>query len=340
MGQIGSLCQQCGDGCFGLLFPKKAPDWYMKSVEGLGTGDIHLTPAPEGSLMLLGHISLGVPDLEAVRLYYTEGLKMGISLKCRPETGELRVNAGPSQLRFALSEGQEPQRWPGEIKVWVEDIRSTADMFNMMGRLLGADLVHELGKSSSGGEYALRLKCPFRKNWVSVSEAPHAWVSRLRQIGSDPSSCETEYPPKQTNALAIVDAVVYVHRLAVVEAAGRFYEHFLMGKVTMFKDGCYVHFAPGDCLHQTLTFREEPSAPALVNLGTVCIYLRTKQKFHLVFVRCQKAGILQPPDSDWEEVQLACEFRVRCCFDPETKQDVIPMAHVIRFDGHWDCPVR
>eukprot|EP00933_Yihiella_yeosuensis_P021375 TRINITY_DN16916_c0_g1_i2.p1 TRINITY_DN16916_c0_g1~~TRINITY_DN16916_c0_g1_i2.p1 ORF type:complete len:358 (+),score=43.32 TRINITY_DN16916_c0_g1_i2:70-1143(+) len=352
MGQTKSSCLDfCGKDrslIQAILLPKRAPEWYRKMVMG-ATGEIHTMPAPEGSLMLLGHIALDVPDLEPARIYYFDGLECGESQT--QINGEVRANLGPSQLRFAKG-SDTPQAWPGEIHLWVEDIRQTTDMFNMLGRTLGTDLVGEFQHSEAGGEFQLKLHCPFRTNWIVVSEAPEGWAPKLRKLGHDPSLHETEYPPKTKNAVAVSDATIYLTKREQVASTKRFYEHFLSAAVTAkfqvynaqaVMDMCQVHFGiPCETLHQTLTFQADKDYRMPSAVGSVCIYLRSRPKFRLAFSKFKHSGLLSSccASKEWKDIEAACEFRVTGIVDPENNSSVLRIEHVIRYSSHPECPVH
>mmetsp|Transcript_13422 Transcript_13422/g.36118 ORF Transcript_13422/g.36118 Transcript_13422/m.36118 type:complete len:346 (+) Transcript_13422:77-1114(+) len=328
-------------GCWSaVLYPKVAPEWYRAMVAGVSGGNVHTKPAPKGSKLLLGYISLEVPNVEDMRLYASVGMGAGTSLK--QGDNECRANFGPSQLIFPY--GREAQTWPGEITAWVEDIRDTTDKFNMLGRTIGIDLVLSLDKALTGGEYQMKLLDPKHVNSFNVTEAPQGWAPTIRAIPHDPSTTDVEYPPTKLNALAIIDALVLVPSRRHLNGAYKFYSHFLMDSTiepagpTQYE--IQVHFGPGEGLHQTLTFREDAAAQPFRNLGTLCIYFRERHKFVLAYSKCKAGGILKEPAPSRERVDETCEFRVRCIHDPEERCDLVPLEHVIRWSKHPDCPIH
>mmetsp|Transcript_46327 Transcript_46327/g.83584 ORF Transcript_46327/g.83584 Transcript_46327/m.83584 type:complete len:359 (+) Transcript_46327:58-1134(+) len=330
-----------------FLLPKNAPEWYRKIVMGVASGDIHLQDPPEGSLMLLGHISLAVPDLEREQIYYVDGLSLGESQAEKP--GELWVNLGPSQIRLSQSTG-DAQKWPGEIRIWVEDIRATTDMFNMLGRTLGTDIIGEMKEAIFGGEFSLKMHDPSYTNWIIVSEAPWGWAPKIRAIESDPSKHELEYPAKTKNALCLSDAVVFLPKREQIEGAARFYDHFLGAQLTKKysvydyqarMDTFMVHFGPGDRLHQTLTFKSDKDIQIPGNLASVCIYLISKSRFHLAFAKCKKNGLLTVESAKpFEEVEAECEFSITGIIDPQNGSSILPLKHIFRLARHPECPIH
>lgn len=338
------LRADCGErGCWSaVLYPKVAPEWYRKLISGAGSGDVHLQPPPAGSLLLLGGVNLVVPEEERGVIYWTGGIGAGRSI--HEETGrELRLNIGPSQVRLDVQPGAQAQSWPGEVHIWVEDIRTTTDMFNMAANALHSPgIVGEYKKAETGGEFMLKLKgphgtddAPYTKGYWCVSEAPGGWPERLRAIGHDPSTSDTTLNP-----LAIVDATVLVPRRAVLEGVCRFYQHYLLADMRPPGPTSYhaqVHFAPGAGLHQTLTYREDPGAPPYSNIGSLTLYMGDHSKFIRAFARCKQGGILCDPEVDARGTH---EFRVRGCQDPQSCSMMVPMVHVVRFSAHPDCPLE
>lgn len=354
MGQaVGITCKKmcaADQSCIQYwLLPKRAPEWYRKLVMGISGDDVHLQDPPADSLKLLGHISLTVPKMEDTKIYYVDGIGLGESQ--REDPGQLRANLGPSQLRLANSGNSAPERWPGEICFWVEDIRSTADTFNMLGRTLGVDMVAEMKEATTGGEYAMKLHDPGHMNFVVVSEAPFGWAEKLRAIHAEPSKHELEFPVKTKNALALVDAVVVLPDREKIEGAARFYEHFF-GTVPTKKyqvyeaqarmDVCIVHFAPAACLHQTLTYKCEKGSQIPSSIGLICIYLANKSRFHLTYAKAKRFDILSDAckAKTWEQIETACEFEIAHVFDPQHASTVLPLRHLVRFSQHPECPLH
>lgn len=354
MGQtLGTTCKKmCASdqSCIQyLLLPEMAPEWYRKLVMGISGDDVHIQDPPADSLMLLGHISLSVPNMEDAKLYYVDGIGLGESQRENP--GQLRANLGPSQLRLSSSGSSAPERWPGEIRVWVEDIRSTADTFNMLGRTLGTDIVAEMKEATTGGEFAMKLHDPGHLNFVLVSEAPYGWAKKLRAIHADPSKHELGFPVKTKNALAMIDALVALPDRDKIEGTARFYEHFFAAaptkKYQVYEaqarmDICQVHFAPGAGLHQTLTYKCEKGSQIPSSLGSVCIYLRNKSRFHLTYAKAKKFDILAEATKvkTWEQIESACEFEIARIFDPQKSCTVLPLRHIVRFSQHPECPLH
>ena len=93
----------------------------------------------------------------------------------------------------------------------------------MLGRTLDTKIVEEMREARTGGEYAALLHDPGQKNKVEASEAPSGWAVPLRGI------CRS---PKAKNALAVSDLVVTLPKRTQVQAAARFYEHYVGAVIT------------------------------------------------------------------------------------------------------------
>lgn len=341
--QMKHLAKICHDMCAPdqscvqyWLLPERAPDWYRKLVLGTGSADVHVRSAPKDSLPLLGHIDLAVPKLEDAKLFWMEGLGCGETYN--PSTGQLWAHMGPSQIRF--HEGNATT-WPGEIRVWVEDIRAVADMLNMLGRTLDTKIVEEMREARTGGEYAALLHDAARKNKVEASEAPSGWGPAIWRIASGP-------PCK--NALALSDAIIHLPKRTQVQGVARFYEHYIGSAITKkyavyeaqaLMDICMVHFGPGSKLHQTLTYKADLRYTVPSNLASVCIYVVDHVQFHLVFAKCKSSGLLSPNCSkkSWEEIESHKEFTITGVMDPQDHSIVIALPHIIRTKDHPECPL-
>jgi hypothetical protein len=280
-----------------------------------------------------------VPNADDGWNFWKDGMGAGASIE-HPEY-ELRANFGPTQIRLQLcaSDG-EASSWPGEIRVWVNDIRDPLDKFYMLGNTIGKTIVDELVQPVHGGELAMKLHDPFRGIHVIVTEAPTDMVPDLQDLPRDACEHDLDYPPPKKQALAIFDAILDVPNYNMLEGIVRFYNHFLMTEVQppgQKDQQVMLHFGPADILHQTITFRVTDRAEYR-NLGKVGMYLHTKQKFHLCFVRTKGAGLLLD-NTTWDEAQANGEYRMRAIQDPQSKSELIPLIHVIRSPLHPEFPL-
>lgn len=344
MGQGRSFAKDARErGCWSaVMYPKDAPEWFNKMIGGAGSGDVHVLPAPPDSALLIGYLSLAVPDLQMTENYWVDGgFAAGRSIH-ELKGEEVRTNFGPSQIRFPIKPGEPAQKWPGEVTFWVEDIRQTTDLFYMLGRTLGTDVVNEYKKATTGGEFMLKIYDPWHRNFFLATEAPRGWAQKVRAIGHDISEGDVACPTKTSNSLAIIDATVFVKSRDDMLGAARFYNHFLMvpstggGPTEYFTQ---MHFGPGEGLHQTLTFRQDASA-SYSDLGSICLYIKDRHKFVLALARCAAVGILMDPTKSKEDKQREGEFRVRGIINPDTREDIVPLVHLIRHASHPECPLH
>jgi len=311
MGQIiSSFC------CFEGMKKKsaKAPD-HGRYHEVRYT---HLQPPPEGSLPLLGHLSIGVPEENKAKLFYAD------LLGCpKQPSGQLSVAVGASQL--VLPVGPNAERWPGEIRLWVEDLRETNDMLHMLGPTLGTNLLQDYNEGVDFGTYEMLVKCPFGANGFRVAEAPAERAAALRTLFPEPGPND-----RRSNVLALVDAMYMVPKgCGMVETAAHFYEQALGGCVTKRSNTfCIVHFSPSKDLHQTLKFIEDPQGTS--GSGSVCIYLATREAFKSAFEKCEVVG-----SPAWGSADAAYEFHVK---SHEGKP--LPLEHIIRWVKHPACVLQ
>mmetsp|Transcript_13101 Transcript_13101/g.35844 ORF Transcript_13101/g.35844 Transcript_13101/m.35844 type:complete len:404 (-) Transcript_13101:84-1295(-) len=317
--------------CFDFLLPKNAPDWYVRKLGGRSgaSGDCHERPAPSGSLLALGHVSLAVPDGPLARAFYETGL--GFNMSSHSSANEIRLNAGPSQLWLHVKEGQEADRWPGEIRVWVDNIQTTYDLMAVTDGSLGTKLVSEYSRGVNGGEFSIMIIDPFLKTFFQMTEAPTGRKESIQKIGGESSSWKS-------NVIAISDLSIKCRNRSETQLLAEFYKHFFGAAITIEQYSCMVHFSPGRELHQTLTFKEDPSIPPATNLGSFCFYLVSKQALHLAFVKCAAAGIVESP-STWEEAERSLEFVLKGMIDPSSGKILLPLRNIVRCAGHLDCLV-
>eukprot|EP00931_Biecheleriopsis_adriatica_P068902 TRINITY_DN42795_c0_g1_i1.p1 TRINITY_DN42795_c0_g1~~TRINITY_DN42795_c0_g1_i1.p1 ORF type:complete len:402 (-),score=47.95 TRINITY_DN42795_c0_g1_i1:5-1210(-) len=183
------------DGCFSWLanICSLMPDpdgasmkRYRARVEGQHADDIHLLPAPENSLLMLGFISLRVPDEEQARLFYTDGLDFRRSPK-EESWHEVRVNGGLSQFRLDFSDpGASAQRWPGIFRLWVKDVREHNELMRKFGGIRGSGGGIKEVMEAAAGEYKLKVEDVFNANVFYIEEAPVRMRGSLQSMTADP----------------------------------------------------------------------------------------------------------------------------------------------------------
>lgn len=156
---------------------------YKNQLSGLDDVDnINLRPAPDGSLLMLGHITLAVPDACEARFFYTECLDFRRSRRERSDS-EVRVNGGLSQFRLPFMQSGEPvkkaQQWPGKIRIWVKDHRETLTLCRKF-----TDSVNDVYWPSVG-LMGIRTMDIFKINEFEIEEAPHHLVDSFMSLSAD-----------------------------------------------------------------------------------------------------------------------------------------------------------
>ncbi|CAE7031769.1 unnamed protein product [Symbiodinium natans] len=319
-----------------LLMPKVAPDWYA------GTRRLTQFPeAPEESLLLLGHVSIEVADVEAAMRFFTEAL----DCKEGPEVdGAKVVLLGASQIRLVPASAERKDTpsaaaWPGQFYLWVEDSKKALAACQKLETSIGGALVQEVFhlKEDASADVILLLD-PSGQNNFAVNQAPIGGMSKtMRSVlpGTD----------KVSNALALIGATYPIPE-GKAGAVVRFYSHFLSGAMTKSKQGYALNFSLGKALHQTLTFVEEEDVqmpgdtPSGEKLPEVCLYVLSLAQLKQVFDKCAEAGILEGA-STWEEVEKSSELCFSRCPDPasEPRETVLELRHRIRAPSHSQWPL-
>lgn len=317
----------------GLLMPKVAPDWYA------GTRRLTEFPeAPDESLLLLGHLTIEVAEVEAAMRFFLEAL----DCKEGPEVdGAKVVVLGASQIRLVpASAGRTDLAsvWPGQFYLWVEDSKKALAACQKLEMSMGGVLVQEVFHlKEEGSADAILLVDPSGQNNLAVNQAPIGGMSKtMRSVlpGTD----------KASNTLALIGAT-YPIPAGKAGSVVRFYAHFLSGAMTKNKQGYALNFSLGKALHQTLTFVEDdeaqmPGETPSEKLPEVCLYVLSLAELKKVFDKCAEAGILEGA-STWEEVEKKSELCFSRCPDPasESKEVVLELRHRIRAPSHSEWPL-
>jgi len=293
--------------------PTEAPAWYA------GTAKTSFPEAPPSSLLLLGHVALRVPDVEAVRLFYVDVLG-GIP---GHQGEEFEVTAGLAKIRLVPAASSSiPAAWPGHLYFWVADIQRTLDACRSLEKRLSSNLVQEVHHiTSSDAVDAILLRDPSQQHTILVNQAPKGLAHRMRMGAAkaarvnDPATSEEVSP---SNLLGLLEVMRVVAAGTAVPLA-KFYSHFLLAAVSNTDRGWAVHFSVGKALNQTLLFVEDEAMPnpALpidhpvaeeredADSYEMCMYLPSKDTFRRSFTRCSDEGLTQ---YTWPEAEQACEF--------------------------------
>ncbi|CAK9082894.1 Uncharacterized protein SCF082_LOCUS39372 [Durusdinium trenchii] len=154
----------------GLLMPKVAPAWYA--------GTRRLTEFPEAaaeSLLLMGFVTLEVPDIEVAMSFFVSGLgaKEGAEVD-----GAKVVQIGASQLRLVPSgKRADLAAWPGQFYVWVEDSKATLSSCQSLEKST-AEVIQEVYHiKEEGAADAILLQDPAGQNSFVVNQAEQATKS-------------------------------------------------------------------------------------------------------------------------------------------------------------------
>lgn len=298
---------------------------------GSHTRDFAGFPEPEpDSLLLIGSIQLGAAKDEELRRFYIDGLGAS-KIEQGSFPGHVGITSGSTELLFrckSADEGKEHlEAWPGQIYIWVADIQRSWVECKDLSASFGWDVVEqELCCKDENRVDALVLRDPAGVTLV-VNQAPKGFPHK----GS-------------SNLIGIMDVLRSVP-LGAAAGIARFYKQYFSAGVSITADGLKVHFAAGDALRQTLTFQENASAPRAENSDgkgahQVVIYMPSKAKFQLAFVKLNRAGVVQQPDGGWLAAEKAQEFSFRRCLDPSVGEIVLDLEHVVRSPEHPDCPLN
>lgn len=158
---------------------------FKDRVEGNVGDDVHLQPAPPGSLLMLGYISLHVPDADLARRFYTGGLDFRRSPK-EEDGREVRVNGGLSQFSLPVRSDLAAQRWPGYIRLWVKDCRETMQAVRRFGSTRREMLLKEISQPAAGGQFRITVRDVFDANEFQIEDAPATRMAAWMALSADP----------------------------------------------------------------------------------------------------------------------------------------------------------
>lgn len=316
---MGSGLSACNEGLRKLLMPSAGSctrDW-----EGFGTPE-------EGSLLCLGEIQLTTCYPDWTRSFFAEGL--GALADQDTDSKLLHVRAGPTKLIFSSASSNSLATWPGQIYIWVEDIQLAWDSCRSLGERLGRDVVDEaICCHDERAADVLLLRDPGTENVVVVNEAPKGYAKAMAMQGL------VSVGERQPNMLCLMDLLCRVPA-GIGARLAAFYEHFLCARVSRTADGCRVHFASGETMRQTLTFKEDDSEPVWQpGQRGLCLYL-SEVHFRIAFIKCRNAGLTS--SAAWGDVERQAEFSLSRCCEPGSGSCVLELEHVLRSPLHPSCP--
>eukprot|EP00928_Gymnodinium_smaydae_P028919 TRINITY_DN21924_c0_g2_i1.p1 TRINITY_DN21924_c0_g2~~TRINITY_DN21924_c0_g2_i1.p1 ORF type:complete len:1058 (-),score=168.17 TRINITY_DN21924_c0_g2_i1:202-3375(-) len=343
----------CFSFCFSFLTPKVPKD-YAEAIRGMGTS-VHTQPAPEDALHFLGGLSLGVPT-EASDIALTYYKSMGLRRSKLERQDEVRWSLGASHLwgpfvcRATGRAFEKPQKWPGRIKYWAEDLAVLNDEINYLGAYVLAagasgastnegNLIHEMLKGSGEASFELLIDDPWKVNRFYVVQATQMVADKVRSINPPLHAGDAK-----TNGVALIELLYEIPPDGSIKAIARFYKHFFATDVTEEEDPdsglkrCFLHFSPNNVLHQTITFQEDPQYTKPGIAPEVCVYVKGKDAFRAMYDKFEERGLVHDDDGGWEAVEKANEFRARGAVDPTSGKQVAALDHLIRVASHDECP--
>ncbi|KIZ03954.1 hypothetical protein MNEG_4002 [Monoraphidium neglectum] len=226
-----------------------------------------------GNVIALEHINIEVPDLEAARLFYSEGLGFTID----PDTtgaersgarglGVVWYNLNRQQLH--ICRGPEPQRLPagGAIGLVVHSVERVAAQLEVVQSLLGEVTVAHLGPG------VLEVRDPWGSAYI-VREAGDATPAALQAGG--------------------ISEVLLPCHLGAAVAIGRFYERVLGARVDYSAGQASVVVGAGSALvfkeDGSLGQRSDQAVAALHTGWHAAIYVAD---FSGVFSRVEALGLI------------------------------------------------
>jgi len=316
---MGAGLSACNEGVRKLLMPSAGSctrDW-----EGFGSPE-------DGSLLGLGEVRLATCCQDWTRAFFAEGL--GAPADIAADTKLLQVRVGPTKLIFSTAPANSSATWPGQLYIWVADIQLAWDACRSLKDRLGREIVDEVVCChDERAADVLLLRDPGSENVVVVNEAPKGYAEAMAAQGL------ASVGEHQPNMLCLMDLLCRVPEGTGARLAA-FYEHFLCAKVSRTDDGCRVHFASGETMRQTLTFKEDDSELAWQpGQRGLCLYLSEVQ-FRIAFAKCRTASLTSC--AAWEDVERLAEFSVPRCCDPGSGSCVLELEHVLRSPLHPSCP--
>lgn len=310
---MGAGLSACNDGMRKLLMPAAGScsnDW-------MGFG-----PPEDGSFLALGEVSMGTNSQELSGSFFK-------ALGCRDadQSEALTVSTGHTHLVLKgakAGKASEHSTWPGQFYVWVEDINVCLGNCRALSSSLNLAVVEDV-VCCHDERYAdaVVLRDPGSGNVVVVNQAPKGYAQAVR---AGQGLADT----KPSNVLCLMDLLCYVPQGSTASLTA-FYEQLFSAKVTPTVEGCRVHFAAGESMRSTLTFKEDAAETSCRELG-ICFYVASEAKFRITFAKCCRAGLVA---CTWEEAETRGEF----CVAPPEKTSV-ELLHRVRSPSHPNCPVR
>ena len=289
--------------------------------------------------LFLEHLNLCVPDEEAARRFYVDGLG-GVVIPKTTNARQLHVNVGSSQFHLLLTPKEGPQLWPGHIELWTSE-----PLDELHARLQRGG--HGSSPEGNEADPQLLVTCPWGNAFV-VRAVPE----RFAVCGSHPGGYGALVAiPRMVHP--VVPGAAKVLREYWSSALGCDAELAPMGRGTELVF-CVVSFASG----QQLVFEEWDDAPVADAYDTlaeaqyhICIYLDASA-FEAGFRAAEASRSLyanprfaqSPPEfgnaMSWEEAAACGQFRVKDLRARPEAAAALALEVEVRSTSHVSCPFQ
>eukprot|EP00443_Scrippsiella_acuminata_P031046 CAMPEP_0115292538 /NCGR_PEP_ID=MMETSP0270-20121206/65187_1 /TAXON_ID=71861 /ORGANISM="Scrippsiella trochoidea, Strain CCMP3099" /LENGTH=374 /DNA_ID=CAMNT_0002709973 /DNA_START=18 /DNA_END=1142 /DNA_ORIENTATION=+ len=361
-------------------------DWLMPSAEKARTiyyGNakekaVHLQPAPPGSLLVIGHITLEVPRATPTQIFY--GYGFGLPRAASKYRNELRFSAGPTQLRFHVMSEETDDK----VKPSVESdigLDGEKGYLTLRGNLKRPDPFFSEGEDPQDneerlGDYTQAQQWPGNFSlWVDDVRCPYDTFSSVRRQFTRDLTVDTFEPhfageqgleirdPWAKNRFSVEEAPPHLsdalRSCGPKPALGQTFNTLAVINVQ------YVVKAATAIAAISKFYSTYLQAATDETPSSCTVHFSPVKDFHqtLTFVHDEA----QPPSSgpgvicmytrteeQFSKAFKACsgkpgfsgtsvahgEFKLGFCFDPASGQAVAPLKHVIRSPTHPECPVQ
>jgi hypothetical protein len=359
-------------------------DWLMPSAEESRaiyyghSKDIHLQPAPPGSLLVIGHITLDVPRATPTQIFYGYGFSLPHTVS--KYRHELQFDIGPTQLRFHVKSEETDEEVMASVE---QDVGFDRDKgyLSLMENLKRTDPFSYEGKDQANnekrlGDYSQAQHWPGTFScWVDDVRSPYDTLNGVKSqftrdliVGTfephfageqglevrDPWAKNRfmleEAPPHLASTLRSCgpkpEPGKKLNTLAVVDVQYVVKSAKVIAEISSFYSKCLqaaVDETPNSCIVHFSPVKDFHQTLTFVHENTQ--------------VSSGSPGIICMYTSTEEQFKKAFEacsgkpgfggtsaalgeFSLDFCFDPASGQACVPLKHVIRSPVHPECPVK
>jgi len=357
--------------CFDFLMP--SPEASKAAYYG-NSKDVHSQPAPDGSLLLIGYISLQMPRKTPTRTFYGSGFGL-------PQTSrnpkELRFSVGPTQLRFPIMSEETEEE--ADATLQHDGFNKETGYLDLMENVKRCDPFFYQGKDHANnerrlGDYSEAQQWPGDFNlWVDDVRNPYDKFNLLKSQYPRDLIVET-FEPKFAGEQGLVIRDPWAKNFFRTEEAPP-------GAAETIRGCC----ASGDgqssntlaVIGVQYRLRSSQAIAAIARFYTECLQAAVDEKpdscvvhfaptkgFHQTLTFMQDAQVQSSgnpgvicmyasTDEQFRKAFEACsqkpgfsggslasgEFELSACVDPKSGQAVVPLKHVIRSPKHAECPL-